>query len=252
MAKKSNKRDFPWLTEFDVAHRGLFTPGTEAEENTVAAVEAAVAAGYAVEIDVRTTAEDIVVVFHDERLERMTDGEGPVAMWGFQQLKKHMVGASGKPMPSLPDVMDAIDSQKPLFIEIKSDPKRDIQKLCAGVRHSFEGYPGPVAVMSFDPRVVLWFKNYMPKYARGLIIGREFLLGLRKRLALSFAVNKSKPDFVACDVNLLPNTFCARWRQKGKPVLTWTVRTKEMEQIAREHADALIFEAPAIVGDKAT
>lgn len=247
--KKKSKRDFPWLTEKDVAHRGLFKAGSLAEENTIAAVSDAVHAGYAVEIDVRATTDDIIVVFHDETLDRMTDGTGPVAQWGFQQLRQFNVGASRQPMPSLPDVMDAIDGHQPLFIEIKSHPKMDIQKLCAGVRHSFEGYLGPVAVMSFDPRVVQWFKSYMPKYARGLIVGREFLLGIRSRLALALAVHKTKPDFVACDVNLLPNTFCTKWRENGKPVLTWTVRTPEMEKIAREHADAMIFEAPAVVGD---
>ncbi|NVJ98418.1 MAG: glycerophosphodiester phosphodiesterase [Alphaproteobacteria bacterium] len=247
--KKKNQRSFPWLTEKDIAHRGLFKAGTMAEENTVAAVSDAVHAGYAVEIDVRATSDDIIVVFHDDRLERMTEGSGAVAQWGFQQLKKFNVGASGQPMPSLPDVMDAVDSHQPLFIEIKSHPKMDIQKLCAGVRHSFEGYRGPVAVMSFDPRIVQWFKTYMPKYPRGLIVGRDYLLGIKSRLALGLAVHKTKPDFIACDVNLLPNTFCTKWRNKGKPVLTWTVRTKQMEEIAREHADALIFEAPAIVGE---
>ena len=249
MAGNSKKRAFPWLTEFDVAHRGLFRKGSAAEENTMAAVSAAMQAGYAAEIDVRTTADDIVIVFHDDTLDRMTDGVGRVDMWGFQQLKKHTVGASGQPIPSLPDVLDVVDSQRPLFIEIKSSRKLDIQKVCAGVRHSFEGYPGPVAVMSFDPRVVSWFKDYMPKYARGLVVGRELLLNFRSRMLLSYWLRKSKPDFMACDINLLPNNFCARWRGRGKPLLTWTVRTQQMEEIARQHADALIFEAPAVVGD---
>lgn len=246
---KNSDRDFPWLTAQDVAHRGLFRAGTPAEENTLAAVGAAIDAGYAAEIDVRTTADDIVVVFHDDDLTRMTDGEGTVSLWGFQQLKKYTVGKSGHPIPSLPDMLDLVDNRKPLFIEIKSSKQTNIQKLCAGVRHSFEGYRGDVAIMSFDPRVVRWFRDYMPKYARGLVIGREFLLGVRSRLALSFAVKKCQPDFIACDVNLLPNTFCTKWRSRGKPVLTWTVRTKQMEDIARQHADALIFEAPAVVGE---
>ncbi|WP_286830874.1 MULTISPECIES: glycerophosphodiester phosphodiesterase family protein [Kordiimonas] len=246
---KKASREFPWLTEKDVAHRGLHKPGTVTEENTIAAVSDAVHAGYAVEIDVRATGDDIIVVFHDDTIDRMTDGKGPVSSWGFQQLRKFMVGKSGKPIPSLPDVMDAVDGHVPLFIEIKSHPKMDIQKLCAGVRHSFEGYQGPVAVMSFDPRIVHWFKTYMPKYARGLVIGREVLLGVRKRLGLQLAVHKCKPDFLACDINLLPNTYCTKWRAKGKPLLTWTVRDSRLEAIGREHADAVIFEPPAVVGE---
>jgi len=245
------QRHFPWLTEFDIAHRGLFEAGTEREENTLAAVQAAVDGGYAVEIDVRTTVDDIVVVFHDELLDRMTNGTGAVSTWGFRQLRDEFtVGNSGKPIPSLPDVLDTVDRERPLFVEIKSSRRRSPQKVCAGVRHAFEGYGGPVAVMSFDPRVVQWFGDYMPKYARGLVIGREFLLSMKARIALMFWVRKCKPDFIACDVNLLPNSFCTSWRNKGKPLLTWTVRDKKMEAIAREHADAIIFEKPAVVEEQ--
>jgi len=246
MAKK-NDRSFPWLTEYDVAHRGLFEAGTLAEENTLAAISAAKESGYAAEIDVRTSADDIIMVYHDDTLERLTSSKGPVAQWGFKQLKTMEVGKSGMGIPTLPDVMDVIDGQVPLFIELKSPSHDDIQKVCAGVRHCFEGYKGPVAIMSFDPRIVAWFKQYMPKYPRGVVIGRETLLNWKNRLAIPFWMNRCKPDFLACDINLLPNSFCGRWRAKGKPLLTWTVRDEKFEDIGRKHADALIFEKPAVV-----
>ena len=246
--KETGTRSFPWLTECDIAHRGLHTAGTREEENTVPAVRAAVDAGYGVEIDVQATVDGIIIVFHDATLDRMTDGTGSVGKLGFSQIQKYQVGNSGAPAPSLPDVMEAVDSKRPIFIEIKSTKDANIQLVCAGVRHCFEGYGGPIAVMSFDPRVLTWFKAYMPRYARGLIVGREFLLNWRNRTALSFWLRRTKPDFMACDVNLLPNGLCAKWRKNGKPLLTWTVKDKKMENIARQHADALIFERPAVVG----
>ena len=239
-------REFPWLTESNIAHRGLHAAGTAAEENTIAAVEAAVRKGYAVEVDVRCTAEDIVVVFHDDTLDRLTEAQGPVKLWGFQQLRKYNVGNSGQPIPSLPDIMDVVRGQVPLFIEIKSPGKgHDIQKLCAGVRHCFEGYAGPLAIMSFDPRITSWFRAYMPKYARGIILGRDVLLHWHTRMLIPLWIKKTKPDFITCDVNLLPNGPCTRWRKKGKPLLTWTVREKHMVPVAKKHADAMLFEQPA-------
>lgn len=247
--KSGGTRSFPWLTGQDVAHRGLHVPGTRQEENTLAAVKAAIAAGFGVEIDVRATVDGIIIVFHDATLDRMTDGKGPIKQLGFAQMQNYIVGNSGEPAPSLPDVLEAVDGEQPIFIEIKSSKDTNIQMVCAGVRHCFEGYGGPVAVMSFDPRVVSWFKTYMPKYARGLVVGREFLLNWRNRLALGWFLWRSKPDFLACDINLLPNGLCSRWRKQGKPLLTWTVKNKKMEEIAREHADALIFEPPAVIGE---
>lgn len=248
--KDIGPRSYPWLTEFDIAHRGLHTTGTAAEENTLPAVAAAVDAGYAVEIDVRATVDGIIVVFHDDTLDRMTDGNGSMKKLGFAQMQNYIVGASGAPAPSLPDVLELVDERRPVFVEIKSSKDTDIQMVCAGVRHCFEGYGGDVAVMSFDPRVIAWFRKYMPRFARGVVVGREFLLHWRNRAALSFWLRRTKPDFLACDVNLLPNSLCERWRKNGKPLLTWTVKDQKMESIARMHADALIFERPAVVGSE--
>ena len=66
-----------WERLFDppVAHRGLWTPDG-APENSLAAFQAACAAGYGIELDVQLTADGEAVVFHDERLERMTGQEG--------------------------------------------------------------------------------------------------------------------------------------------------------------------------------
>ncbi|UTW54269.1 glycerophosphodiester phosphodiesterase family protein [Kordiimonas sp. SCSIO 12610] len=238
----SSERYFPWLRTSKIAHRGLFEAGTEREENTLAAIKAAVDAGLGIEIDVRITADDLIVVFHDETLDRMTNATGHVGRFGLQLLKKHMVGNSGKSMPTLPEALEVINGDVPLFIEIKSSPSIDIQKTCAGVRHCFEGYRGPVAVMSFDPRIIAWFKKYMPSYPRGWVIGREALLSIKDRILSKYVLWKTKPDFLACDINLLPNSLTSNWSSRGLPLLTWTVRTQSHQEIARMYADGMIFE----------
>ena len=60
-----------------IAHRG---GGVLAPENTLAALRYARNLGFeAVEFDVKLTADDVPVLFHDDSLERTTDGSGPVA-----------------------------------------------------------------------------------------------------------------------------------------------------------------------------
>nr|WP_210051461.1 glycerophosphodiester phosphodiesterase [Nesterenkonia lacusekhoensis] len=76
-------------------HRG----GDPARENTMAAFEAAVAMGYRyLEIDVRTSSDGVLVVFHDETLERITDGTGPLSEKTWQQLAGLRLRASGEPL----------------------------------------------------------------------------------------------------------------------------------------------------------
>ncbi len=60
-----------------IAHRGLWRPGLR-PENSLAAFEAACAAGYGIELDARLTADGEVVVFHDDSLERLTAEGGLV------------------------------------------------------------------------------------------------------------------------------------------------------------------------------
>lgn len=73
-------------------HRG----GDPARENTMAAFEDAVAMGYRyLEIDVRTAACGTLVVFHDETLDRITDGAGPLSGETWEELSSLRLRASG-------------------------------------------------------------------------------------------------------------------------------------------------------------
>lgn len=239
---------FDWLGSGPVAHRGLFSKAQGIPENSMPAVDAAIKAGVGIEIDVRLTLDERVVVFHDKDLERMTGQSGLVSQTGFTSLTQTKLSGSDAFIPSLVDVLDHVGGQVPVLIEAKTDfhPKT-MSRLMGGVRHALEGYNGPCAVMSFDPAVPLWLKNNAPNRCRGLIYGDKALESLKNRLKLQMAIHKGDPDFLAVDVRELPNKICSNWRARQKPVYTWTVRTPEQEQTARDHADAPIFEIPAVL-----
>ena len=72
------------------AHRGLHTEDGSVPENSLPAFRAAAEAGYAVEMDVHLTADDRLVVFHDDTLERMCGVQGVIDDFTLAELRALM------------------------------------------------------------------------------------------------------------------------------------------------------------------
>ena len=64
-----------WLTAQPIAHRGLHDSAQGLIENTAAAVRAAISAGYGIEVDVQLSGDGEAMVYHDDALGRLTEGE---------------------------------------------------------------------------------------------------------------------------------------------------------------------------------
>lgn len=229
-----------WIGAQDFAHRGLHGGGTP--ENSRAAFAAALAAGHGIELDVQRSGDGQAVVFHDDTLDRLTADTGPVQRRTAAQLGAITLAGSTETIPSLRQVLDQIAGTAPVLIEVKS--KRDIRiaALCLAVRRVLEGYTGPHAVMSFDPRVSRWYAANSPHTVRGLIVSEGEDRALPGKVRRHLALWHARPDFLAYDVRDLPSRFAAAQRRRGLPVATWTVRDVEHEDRAREYADAAIFE----------
>ena len=106
-----------------IAHRGA---SAEAPENTLVSFERAIRQGAdAVELDVRLTKDEAVVVIHDATLSRTTDGRGRVSEHTLEQLKKFDAGSwfhrryKGEYIPTLAEVLDLVDGKVGINIEIK-------------------------------------------------------------------------------------------------------------------------------------
>lgn len=70
----------PLPTDFlriPIAHRALHDRAQGRIENAPAAIAAAIAAGYAIEIDVQLSSDGVAMVFHDEELDRLTRPMAP-------------------------------------------------------------------------------------------------------------------------------------------------------------------------------
>ncbi|WP_336001843.1 glycerophosphodiester phosphodiesterase [Halorientalis halophila] len=99
-----------------IGHRGC---ADQCPENTVAAVERAGQYVDAVEVDVRRCGSGELVVFHDERVDDLTDGSGRVADLTLAELRALDVGGSGEPIPRLDAVLEAVPPGVRAQLELK-------------------------------------------------------------------------------------------------------------------------------------
>ncbi len=101
------------------AHRGWHVDELAGLENTLAAFHRAVDEGFAyLELDVRASADGVVVVHHDAVLSRTTDATGPIAALTAAALDGVRI-AGREPVPRLERVLAELPDVR-LTIEVKS------------------------------------------------------------------------------------------------------------------------------------
>jgi len=242
-----------WLTRYPVAHRGLHNE--RRLENTLPAFEHAVAHGFAVELDVRITADGKVAVFHDAHLERLTHATGPVADMEMSGLSHVRFRNAPGAIPSLDEALDTIGGRRPVFIELKTD-RKDRDRLVDAVLETVARHDGPVALMSFDHGAIHRVRKLAPEIARGLVVDR---FGREENPHMSWPARVAHrhllgaipavPHFVAADIGMLPASVPMLLRHfLNVRLFVWTVRTDEERALAAGWTDQIIFEEPPADG----
>ena len=135
-----------------IGHRGA---SGLAPENTLASFGRAVALGVdGVELDVRMADGEIVVI-HDERVDRTTNGSGLVAEMSFEALRSLDAG-DGERIPTLAEVLAAVPRNVAINVELKGDDTAEpVAELLAGCGR-------PLLVSSFDHAALVRFHAACP------------------------------------------------------------------------------------------
>jgi len=237
-----------WLFQ-PIAHRGLHDAGAGVIENTPSAFAMALDAGYAIETDLRAAACGTPMVFHDETLERLTYGAGPLVAHDATALGEVRFRSTADRMPTLAALLDQVAGRVPLFLEMKSD-FTDQRAFAERIAGDLRGYDGPLALMSFDPWMLGAFRELAPSIPRGLGATRVTARKSPQSSALQrFALTHllfmaaARPHFLACEHTALglAGPFLAR-RLAMLPVVGWTVRNPAEADRALRRAKAIIFE----------
>src|SRR3989338_8852408 len=211
-----------WL----VGHRGAMG---HAPENTIASFEVGRQMGAEfVECDVHLSKDKEVIVIHDERVERTTNGAGLIRDLRLSQIKRLDAGSwfskkfKGETVPTLRELLDWTKHKTSLHkyqmgvaIEVKNEPVRylDIaERLVEAIAEA--GMESRVVVISFDHGGVKRLKILNPKIATGILYNDALEDPIRRAFNM-------KADALFPLRNLVPQTLVQKAHQSGLAVATW-------------------------------
>ncbi|HEX9857031.1 MAG TPA: glycerophosphodiester phosphodiesterase family protein [Paracoccaceae bacterium] len=238
-----------------IAHRAWHDRRQRRPENSPAAIRAAVAAGYGIEIDLQLSSDGQAIVFHDYNLARLTDARGPLATRSAADLGRIRLRDSDDTIPTLPQVLGLIAGRVPLLIEIKDQDGHlgpDIGALEAATAAALASYAGPVALMSFNPHSVAAMGRLAPHLPRGLTTSAYDPAGWAPLPARICDALREIPDYTRTGASFISHEWAdlgrprvAELKSRGAAILCWTIKSPADEAIARRIADNITFEGYA-------
>jgi glycerophosphoryl diester phosphodiesterase len=230
-----------------IAHRGV---STLAPENTMAAFRLAKDLGAAgIELDVMLSADERLVVIHDESVSRTTNGEGKVKEMGWNQLKSLDAGYkfdshfTGEPLPLLDQVFEELGGKLLINVELKNyaTPRDQLTEKVIDLILKM-GFSESVILSSFNARNLLKAESLEPSIYRGLLT----LPGLpgipyRGRLGKRYHYDALHPYHKDVNARLVD-----RLHSEGKKVNVWTVdQAKDLLRMRDLGVDMVICNDPA-------
>lgn len=235
-----------------ITHRGLHDRKAGRVENSLKSIQAALDAGYGIEVDVQLTADGHAMVFHDDLLDRLTGETGPLRDRTRKALEAIALTGDGGTIPPLEQVLDVVAAQVPLLIEIKDQDGAmgpDVGSLERAVCTALAGYRGDVALMSFNPHAVAACAAMAPDIPRGLVTSSyqpvswpEVPGPVRDRLRDIPDYDRVGACFISHESTDLDRPRVAELKAQGARILTWTVRSPREEAAARRIVDNVTFE----------
>jgi glycerophosphoryl diester phosphodiesterase len=191
----------------------------------------AIDVGAGIECDLRLTADDQIIVFHDADARRLCASSRKIRESSWKDVAALRVGIH--PIPTLENLLSLVDERVPLLLEAKVE--RDLYRWVPQLRRALSGYRR-FGLLSFDPRLLRQIKIALPDMRRGLNLraGRSFV---ERRISMRVA----EPDFLGLEFAALGESWVARTRER-MPIYGWTIRTAADRAQAEVHADALIWE----------
>ena len=216
-----------------IGHRGAraYEP-----ENTLSSFRRAVELGVdAVELDVRKTKDNEIVVIHNSDVNKTTDGSGSVSDFTLEQIKR-FVTEKGEHIPTLEEVLDAVGKRVKVLVELK-EPGIEENVLELIQR---KGLIDNVILISFNEDVLRKIRELDDKVTLGLIY-------VRHKNPIQAAL-ELKAEYLLPLYRFTHSANVKKAHEKGLKVIVWTINTKEEAlEYKKKGVDGIATDRPDIL-----
>jgi glycerophosphoryl diester phosphodiesterase len=224
-----------------IGHRGA---AALAPENTWTGFDLALELGVdAIETDVRATRDGVLVLLHDERLDRTTDGHGPVQQMTWAAVRQLDAGAwfdaryAGQRVPGLKATLARYGQRTHLVLEIK---REGVEAATLTMVRS-AGLLERVTFTSFSFPIAAWLKSTCPEVKVGYLspeVGPDAV-----KRALEAGLDQFCPP-----AGSVTRALVSDWQARGLEVRAWGVRDVELMQRAiRARVDGMTVDFPDLL-----
>jgi glycerophosphoryl diester phosphodiesterase len=232
-----------WPGPIPFAHRG---GASEVPENTMPAFEHAVGLGYRyIETDVHVTADGVLLAFHDDVLDRVTDRQGRIDALPWSVVREAKVDGR-EPIPLFEDLLGTFPD-----VRVNIDPKHDgavpalvetlkkcaaVERVCIGAFSDrrlsrVRSLLGPSVCTSLGPRGIARLRSA----SYGMPAGR-------------FPAPCAQVPTGARGVTLVDRRFVDQAHKRGIKVHVWTIDDRdEMVRLLDLGVDGIMTDRPAVL-----
>lgn len=229
----------------NIAHRGF---SGEYPENTMVAFRKAIEAGCdGIETDLHMTKDGVIVICHDETIDRTTNGTGFICDYTYNELCEFDAGIKlsrefeGEKIPNIDEFLDYVmDKNLLINLELKNDmiPYSELEKKVIDKVYEF-GVEKNVILSSFNHYSMIRVKEYDKNIKTGLLY--TAMLYKAHEYIKTVGADALHPFFSS----VMNKKIVTDIKKNGIIINAYTVNEKEyMERLIELEIDGIITNYP--------
>ena len=198
------------------AHRGS---STNYPDNTFLSIDEAILEGTDyIEIDVRTTKDNKVVLFHDKSLNRVAGINMKIENMTLEEIKNIDNGSykdklfSKEKVPTLDEVFEKYNGKAKFNIDLKVRGNKDVLPKEVGKLIKKYNMSSDVIVTCFDKDIIEKYKRDNPQSITGFICSKD-----------AENINNINSDLISLKYDLLSKELVEKLHSEDKKIHVWTV-----------------------------